>query len=393
MDEMALEGASSRDPRWEAPHREAGSKLNVLVIGAGMSGLLAGIRLSQAGVPFTILDKNAEVGGTWLENTYPGCRVDSSNHMYSYSFEPHVWPQYFSTQPVLLDYFRGIAERHGLREHIRFNTTVHDAAWDDDRALWRVRVTTADGREETLEANTVITAVGQLNRPRYPDIPGRDSFGGEAFHSAEWRHDVDLTGKRVAVIGTGASAFQFVPEIAAKVAQLTVFQRTPPWAFPAPHYHHDIEAGKNWLLQHVPAYGKWWRFLLFWSATDGFLPGVTADDDWTGDPKAVGQANAEFRELLAQSLAAQAEDRPDLMPHVIPTYPVGGKRALLDNGVWIAALKRDNVRLVTEASPRSPRPACARPTAPCTRSTSSSTARASMPPGSCCPWTSTAAAA
>jgi 4-hydroxyacetophenone monooxygenase len=310
MDEMALEGASSRDPQWEAPHREAGSKLNVLVIGAGMSGLLAGIRLSQAGVPFTILDKNAEVGGTWLENTYPGCRVDSSNHMYSYSFEPHVWPQYFSTQPVLLDYFRGIAERHGLREHIRFNTTVHDAAWDDDRALWRVRVTTADGREETLEANTVITAVGQLNRPRYPDIPGRDSFGGEAFHSAEWRHDVDLTGKRVAVIGTGASAFQFVPEIAAKVAQLTVFQRTPPWAFPAPHYHHDIEAGKNWLLQHVPAYGKWWRFLLFWSATDGFLPGVTADDDWTGDPKAVGQANAEFRELLAQSLPPRRRIAP-----------------------------------------------------------------------------------
>ena len=349
LDEMALEGTSSRDPRWEPAQRQAARRMKVLVIGAGMSGLLAGIRLKQAGVPFEIVDKNPDVGGTWLENTYPGCRVDSSNHMYSYSFEPHVWPQYFSTQPVLLDYFRGVADRHGLRPHIRLNTTVLEAAWDEARALWRVRLRTPDGAEETVEANAVITAVGQLNRPRLPDIPGRDSFAGVAFHSAEWRHDVDLTGKRVAVIGTGASAFQFVPEIAPAVGQLTVFQRTPPWAFPAPHYHDDIEAPKNWLMQHLPAYAKWWRFYLFWSATDGFIPAVTAEPGWSGPPTAVGQANAEFRELLAISLAAQAQDRPDLLPHVIPEYPVGGKRALLDNGVWIAALKRDNVRLVTES--------------------------------------------
>jgi 4-hydroxyacetophenone monooxygenase len=180
----------------------------VLVIGAGMSGILTGIRLSQAGVPFEIVEKNADVGGTWFENTYPGCRVDNSNHMYSFSFEPnHFWPQHFSTQPVLLDYFRAIAAKYGLRERIRFETKVEQVAWDEHRQVWRATLLGKDGRTEVVEANAVVSAVGQLNRPQFPDIEGLGAFEGPAFHSAEWRHDVDLAGKRVAVIGTGASAF------------------------------------------------------------------------------------------------------------------------------------------------------------------------------------------
>ncbi|MFN3572688.1 MAG: flavin-containing monooxygenase [Phenylobacterium sp.] len=348
-DELALSGDSSKTPDWGEDERRAAGSMKVLVIGAGMSGLLAGIRLSQAGVPFEIVEKNAEVGGTWFENTYPGCRVDSSNHMYSYSFEPnHGWPQHFSTQPVLLDYFRGVAERYGLRRHIRFETTVEAMDWDEAAAQWRVRLRLADGSVRTETATAVICAVGQLNRPRLPDIAGRESFEGPAFHSAQWRHDVDLTGKRVAVIGTGASAFQFVPEIAGRVARLEVFQRTPPWCFPTPHYHDDVPAGMNWLLEHVPYYDKWYRFFLFWTATDGLLPAVKADPDWQGPPTAVSQVNAGFREMIAQALAAQAGERADLAAKIVPDYPVGGKRALLDNGVWVRALKRDNVALVTE---------------------------------------------
>ena len=349
-DELALDGHSSKDPNWSSPQLKAAARrLNVLVVGAGMSGILAAIRLTQAGVPFEIVDKNADVGGTWLENTYPGCRVDSSNHMYSYSFEPnHFWPQHFSTQPVLLDYFRGVAARHDVKKHVRFETTVEEMVWDEPRAVWKVRLKTASGHEE-VEAQAVITAVGQLNRPRYPDIKGRERFAGAAFHSAEWRHDVDLTGKRVAVIGTGASAFQFVPEIAGKVGSLTVFQRTPPWGFPVAHYHEDVPAGMNWLMEHVPFYDKWYRFWMFWTVTDGLLPMVTADPNWTGPPTAVSELNFGFREMIAQAIAAQAPDRPDLIAKVIPTYPVGGKRSLLDNGVWIEALKRDNVELVTDA--------------------------------------------
>ncbi|WP_332771433.1 flavin-containing monooxygenase [Phenylobacterium sp.] len=349
-DELAIDGHSTKDPNWSTPELKAAArKLNVLVVGAGMSGLLAAIRLTQAGVPFEIVDKNPDVGGTWLENTYPGCRVDSSNHIYSYSFEPnHCWPQHFSTQPVLLDYFRGVAGRYDLKKKVRFETVVEEMAWDEARSVWKVRLKTPSGIEN-LEANAVITAVGQLNRPRFPDIKGRESFGGPSFHSAEWRHDVDLTGKRVAVIGTGASAFQFVPEIVGKVASLSVFQRTPPWGFPVPHYHEDVPEGMNWLMEHVPFYDKWYRFWMFWMVTDGLLPMVTADPGWTGPTTAVSQLNLGFREMIAAAIAAQAPDRPDLVAKIIPTYPPGGKRALLDNGVWLDALKRDNVELVTDA--------------------------------------------
>lgn len=349
-DELAISGKSSKDPQFEQPRlKEAARRLNVLVIGAGMSGLLTGIRLSQAGVPFEIVDKNPDVGGTWFENTYPGCRVDNANHMYSYSFEPnHLWPQHFSTQPVLLSYFRGIAEKYELRKHIRFETLVESLTWDEGRAVWRAVLKGPEGRTETVEAKAVVSAVGQLNRPRYPEIEGLDTFEGPAFHSAEWRHDVELTGKRVAVIGTGASAYQFVPEIAPKVARLTVFQRTPPWGLPVPHYHEDVGEGMKWLLEHVPFYDKWYRFYLFWTTTEGFLPMVKSDPSWNGGPGAVGPENAMLREMAAQAIAAQVADRPDLAEKVIPQYPVGGKRAVLDNGVWLAALKRPNVELVTD---------------------------------------------
>ena len=349
-DELAISGTSSKDPQFEQPKlKDAARKLKVLVIGAGMSGLLAGLRLSQAGVAFEIVESNADVGGTWLVNTYPGCRVDNSNHMYSYSFEPnHGWPQHFSPQPELLKYFRGVAAKYDLKKRIRFETRVESLTWDEARSVWRVELKGKDGASETVEANVVVTAVGQLNKPRIPQIDGVGTFEGPAFHSAQWRHDVDLTGKRVAVIGTGASAYQFVPEIAPKVAHLTVFQRSPPWGLPVPHYHEDVPEGMKWLLDHVPYYDKWYRFWLFWTTTEGFLPMVKADPGWNGPPTAVGEANLGLREMAAAALAAQVEDRPDLLPNVVPTYPLGGKRAVLDNGVWLGALKRPNVDLVTE---------------------------------------------
>jgi 4-hydroxyacetophenone monooxygenase len=351
MDELGMGGPDTKTPHWEsAPLKAAASKMHVLVIGAGMSGLLTGFRLRQAGVAFTIVEKNPDVGGTWLENTYPGCRVDNPNHMYSYSFEPsHDFPQHYSPQPVLLDYFQRFADRHDLRRNIRFETSVEEAVFDEAAGSWRVSVQTADGRREVIEVNAVVTAVGQLNRPRYPDvIEGYGSFEGPAFHSARWRHDVELTGKRVAVIGTGASAYQFVPEIAPRVDHLTVFQRTPPWTSPSTTYHDDVADGKRWLLEHVPFYDKWYRFFLFWLLTDGLYDAVKGDAGWNGPSNAVSAANAQHRDLLEAAIRMQAPDRPDILEKVVPSYPFGGKRSLVDNGVWIGALKRDNVELVTE---------------------------------------------
>ncbi|MDR3507873.1 MAG: NAD(P)/FAD-dependent oxidoreductase [Caulobacteraceae bacterium] len=354
MEELSLDGVDQKLPSWDTPQlKSAAAKTKVLIIGAGMSGLLTAIRLQQAGIAFEIIDKNADVGGTWLENTYPGCRVDNPSHLYSLSFEPnHEWPQHFSTQPVLLKYFQDVAERHGLRRHMRLNTTVKEARFDEAAKLWRVTIRRPDGAEEVLTANAVVSAVGQLNQPNLPNIEGRDSFAGVAFHSAQWRGDVDLTGKRVAVIGTGASAFQFVPEIAPKVADMVVFQRTPPWLGPTPNYHDDVTERERWLLQHVPYYEKWYRFWLFWMMTDGLLDAITGDPDYQGPPTAVSQVNAELREMLIGAMALQTEGDPELLAKITPQYPLGGKRSVRDNGVWIAALRRPNVHLITEAITR-----------------------------------------
>jgi 4-hydroxyacetophenone monooxygenase len=346
LEELAPADADPRAPDWTMP---AATAFSVAVIGAGMSGILAAIRLKQAGIPFTIIEKNTDVGGTWFENTYPGARVDVPSAFYSYSFAQKIdWPKFFSPQQVLLDYFRAVADDYGLREHTRFGTEVLSMAFDDARAVWSLRLRTPDGREETLETNAVVSAVGQLNRPNIPKIRGLESFAGPRFHSAQWDHSVDLKGKRVAVIGTGASAAQFVPVIAEEAAQLHVYQRTPNWFVPVPTYHDDVPAGLQGLLRHVPHYAHWYRFWMFWSTTDGLLPAATVNDAWPDKSKSVSQENEILRLLLGGYISGEFASRPDLLEKVMPQYPPASKRIILDNGAWAAAMKRDNVQLITD---------------------------------------------
>ncbi len=347
QEELSVTGTDLRAPTWTredvAPDRE----FRVVVIGAGMSGLLAAYRLKQAGVDFVVLDKNSDVGGTWFENTYPGCRVDVANHTYSYSFAQRVdWPLHFSPQSVLLDYFRDCADRFELREKIQFNTEVLDMDFDEDSGEWSLRVRSG-GHTEIIRANAVVSAVGQLNRPNIPKIDGLDSFAGPVFHSAQWRHDVDLTGKKVAVVGTGASAIQFIPVIAEQTKSLEIFQRTPNWFFPVPHYHAPVERGLQWLFRHVPSYAQWYRFWLFWRGSEGVLPACTVDPAWSNE-SSVSALNEELRVLLAMYIQMEFADRPDLLEKVLPTYPPASKRIVVDNGVWAKTLKRDNVRLTTD---------------------------------------------
>jgi 4-hydroxyacetophenone monooxygenase len=350
-EELSIDG-DLRAPQWNkattAPERD----FLVAIVGAGMSGIAAAHRLQQAGVPFVIFEKNPDVGGTWFENSYPGCRVDLQNHQYSYSFaQKHDWPFYFSPRNVLHDYFRQCAERFGLMPHISFGTEVMSCTWDEPSARWTLLVRTEHG-ESTIEANALVSAVGQLNRPKLPDIAGLTDFTGESFHSAEWRHDISLADKRVAVIGTGASACQFIPEIAPDVAHLDVFQRTAPWLIPSERYRQPVADGFQWLLQHVPFYAEWYRFFLFYRGGEGLIASATVDPSYPPTERAVSAANEEIRSMLMMWLEFCAAGDDELLQKITPDYPPLSKRFVVDNGMWAQTLKRPNVSLTTTSIER-----------------------------------------
>ena len=349
LEELGGSAADLRAPTWTAKEVDPGRLFRVAVIGAGMSGLLAAHRLRQAGFDVVVYEKNAEVGGTWLQNTYPGCRVDVASHLFCYSFaQRDDWPQHFSTQPELLDYFKRCAAEFDVRTLIRFSTSVDAVTFDDDSATWVVDSVGGDGQAQTDRFHAVVNATGQLNRPKLPDIPGRSSFAGPAFHSAEWDHDIDLTGKRVAVIGTGASAAQFIPIIAEQAEQVLVFQRTPNWLAPTLDYHDNVADGQRWLLRHVPYYSQWYRFWLFWRYAEGMLPAVQVDPAWDGHGQSVSAANEQLRMLLGMYIGLCFGDRADLLAKVMPDYPPAAKRIIRDNGIWATTLKRDNVQLLAD---------------------------------------------
>jgi 4-hydroxyacetophenone monooxygenase len=352
LEELALDGNDSRAPRWSravpAAERE---KFHVLIIGGGMSGLLQALRLKEAGIPFTLVEKNNSVGGTWYENRYPGCRVDIANHFYSYSFEPYAWSEYFSQRDELLAYFRNFAHRHGLEEHIRFNTEVTAARYDEAGAVWEVELKSAEGTR-SMRANAIVSAVGQLNRARIPEIAGREEFQGVQVHSAEWDPTLELKGKRVAVLGSGASAFQLVPEVAKIAAKLYVFQRSAPWMLPNPLYHEAVSPQFRWLVQHVPYYGRWFRFLIFYPGSDGILPALRIDKDWPHPERAVNALNDHFRTQLIEYLKSQVNGNLALLEKVTPKFPFMGKRMLQDNGSWLRALQQPNVELIDEGVSR-----------------------------------------
>jgi 4-hydroxyacetophenone monooxygenase len=356
FEDMQFDGADSRAITWgdEIPEDvKAGSP--VVVIGCGESGILAGIRLQQAGLPFTIVDKNEGPGGTWWENRYPGARVDVGSHQYCYSFEPgHHWSEYYCRQPELRDYFAEVLDKYDLRQRTRFGTTVTAVTWDEPSSQWRVDVVGPDGTAETLEARFVISAVGSLNLPRYPDIPGMETFAGPSFHSSRWPHDLDIAGTRFALLGAGASGFQIAPTIAEEVASLTIYQRTAQWMFPNPVYRTTVPEGDRWALRHLPFYARWFRFVMGYA---GIATGTTPyriDPDYPGeaDGSAINEGNAMRREQLEGWIRSNLDGHPDLIEKSIPDYPASGKRILQDDGYWLRALCRPNVELVRTAIER-----------------------------------------
>jgi cation diffusion facilitator CzcD-associated flavoprotein CzcO len=306
----------------------------VAILGAGFAGLGMALALKARGEErFVVLEKADRVGGVWRENTYPGAGCDIPSHLYSYSFEPNPdWPEVYSAQPDILAYIEGVSDRHGLAAHVRFNAEVVAAAWDDEARRWRIA--TADGR--TFTAEVFVTAWGQLNRPKLPPIEGRESFAGAAFHSAQWDASVPLEDRRVAVIGNGASAIQFVPEVARQAARLTLFQRSPNWIVPRLNRPYSDEEKAR--FRAAPAAMRQVRDEIFQMAEDRLAA------------RRAGTLPVEEVPIPLAHLRAQVAD-PELRARLTPDYELGCKRVLISNDFY-PALQRPNVELVTEAIAR-----------------------------------------
>jgi cation diffusion facilitator CzcD-associated flavoprotein CzcO len=303
----------------------------VIIVGTGFSGLGMAIQLKKTGrTDFLVVEKAGDVGGTWRDNTYPGCACDIPSHMYSFSFKQNPdWSRSYSPQQEIWDYLRRVTEQYGLREHIRFGVEMTGARWDADEGRWHVPA--ANGDEYV--GRFLVAGVGALHIPRIPELPGLPDFKGRTFHSANWDHDFDLRGKRVAVVGTGASSIQFVPRIAPEVESLTLFQRTPPWIMPKPDYRMPEWARR--LFRAVPPAQRAYRNLLYWILEARAI-------GFNGHPWMMKLGER----IARRHMASQVED-PGLRRKLTPDYTMGCKRVLVSNDYY-PALARDNVNLVTE---------------------------------------------
>ncbi|WP_234807677.1 flavin-containing monooxygenase [Mycolicibacterium bacteremicum] len=331
---------------------EVRSAYHVAIIGAGLSGLCLAIRLEQAGIGYTVFEKNDDVGGSWEENLYPGCGVDTPSHLYCFSFDQNPdWTRYFVHRDELAAYWRALADRWGVRPNIRFGTTVESTRFDEQSGRWEVRAVGRDGSVEIIETNVVVSAVGLLNQPALPRIAGIDSFEGPCLHTARWDRSVELAGKRVAVIGTGASAMQFVPAAAEVAGAVTVFQRSPQWAMPHPNQSREVSDSVRKLHQHIPHYLGWYRLRVFWRMGDRLHSLLQVDKNYEHPDRAINKGNDSLRKMLTGYIQTQLEGRPDLIAKSVPDYPVYGKRLLIDHG-WYSAIRRDNVELITDAIER-----------------------------------------
>jgi cation diffusion facilitator CzcD-associated flavoprotein CzcO len=305
----------------------------VAIVGGGLSGLATAIQLVRSGVrSFTVVEQSDGVGGTWRDNVYPGAACDVPSHLYSFSFAPKTdWTRRFADQPEILSYAEDLVERYSLAPHLRLGTTVTAARYDQGSGTWRLGLHSSDGDEE-LEVDTVVFACGQLNRPHRPDLPGIDSFAGPSWHSARWDHGVDLTDRRVAVIGSGASAIQFVPPVAEAASSTTIFQRSPNYV--GPKKDHPYTSGVRRILERTTTVRTAYRWWIYWTLEMRWL--WFRKDGWAG---------RKLQDLFARGIRADVVgDRlPDRV--VVPDYPIGCKRILISND-WYPTLLRPDVAVV-----------------------------------------------
>ena len=318
-----------------------------IVIGGGVSGICAGIELGKLGIDYTLFEKNEDFGGTWFENRYPGCGVDTPSLTYTFSCRPNDWSMYFPLRDEIEGYLLDTAREFGLYDKARFRTHVEEARWNTATDQWDVTITTPDGKRETHSADYLFSAVGILNIPKYPQIDGLDEFAGEVYHTSRWPAEADLSGKRVAVIGNGASGMQVAPAIADEVSRMTIFARSKQWAAPFPQFRKKVPEGVRYLMQVVPLYRAWLEQRLSWTFNDRVHGTLFRDPEWEHPERAVNEINDAHRRVFTRYVEEQLQDRPELIERVLPEYPPFAKRMLLDNG-WFRTIKKPHVDLIPE---------------------------------------------
>ncbi|MFF5536417.1 flavin-containing monooxygenase [Streptomyces cinerochromogenes] len=347
LEDLALD-PWARSLRWQGPPpRERLEDFHVTVIGAGLGGLNAAVQLKRAGIAHTVIEKNSGVGGTWWENRYPGCRVDSPSRAYTHLYGVDFgYPYPFCPAEKNAEYLDWVADEFDVRTDIVFDTEVRAMDWDEDSGTWAIHVTGPQG-EYTVRSNAVISAVGFLNRPNVPRIEGAEEFDGPSWHTARWPQEADLAGKRVAVIGTGCTGYQLIPELALEAGHVTVFQRTPQWLFGVPGYRSPFPEQVPWLDRNMPYHTNFMRFRATY-ATEA-LASVTEIDPDFDDPHSLSAANKAARDNALAFLESKLGD-PRLVERMTPPHPVLAARPVLVDPEYsvLDAIQRDDVTLVTD---------------------------------------------
>ena len=345
-EEMAFDGFK-RWAEWSDGKGEVPDGFWVLIVGAGFSGIVAAIQLQHLGIPYRIVERQGDFGGTWLLNHYPDARVDITNFIYSYTLEPdYPWRHTFAPREELMAYVRYIVDKYGLAPHASFDTKVTAAAWSEGSARWEVTIEGAGGRAETLAPNVVISCAGLFSTPKMPAIEGIDTFRGRMFHTTAWEHDYDYAGKRVALIGTGSTGSQLLPSVAEEARSVAVYQRTPNWVTPIGRYRSPIPPARRWLLEHLPGYANWNRFshVLASVRVQSFQ---YLDPDWQANGGLINEENDRLRKMLVGVIRHKMAGKSELVDDLIPEFAPLSRRIVVDNG-WYEALMRDNVDLVTD---------------------------------------------
>lgn len=336
------------DTRVRQPARIPPPDFEVLVVGAGMIGINAAVKLQQAGFNFTVVEKLNAVGGNWVENTFPGAAVDTPSRIYSFSFEPNAsWTKYYPRGPEFLAYLQQVTDKYSLWDRIAFNTAVEGAEWDETRQLWRVRAI-RDGKAIVYEVNALIMATGPNNEPNYPTVDGLDRFQGPVIHSAQWDHSVDLSDKKVVLVGTGCSGVQVASEIADRVGELVIIQRQPEHILPNPAAHASVDPLEIKAMEEIPFAAQWKRLQSLVSQLMNMRGMALKDEEHAAQTGGFGAINDGMRMMADQYLKSHFPDDPEMVEMLTPDFPAFAKRPVLDCGFY-DTLKKPNVSIIPGA--------------------------------------------